>query len=193
MANIQLEFESLIIDRPKKRWKLYFVLVTEHPEENDKMVVGYVPQTGLEPFIRLKPRMDNRLDFETGDVGADGLQIMERTMPQDRSLMCRVFLRHSRKSTRNAGEFISTLQDELGDHVLGTAAELLGMTASWLIITKAALPLVGGAIKKIKDRDFGMLSLDEDFGSEFDNQEELDRHGKFSTGDAQLVWSWSVK
>lgn len=192
MSTILLEFEELEILRPKKRWKLYFVIIAEHPEDSDKMVLSYLPQ--LEPYFVLKPRADNKVFFEPeNSVGADGLFVIEREMPADRNIKVQVYLRHSRQATRNAGNFLKEIESELGDNAMGTITDILGTTSSWLVFAKAALPIVGSALKKVKDRDFGMLSMDERFGDEFENQEELDRQNTFSSGDARLVWSWSIK
>lgn len=195
MAEIQLEFEEIEILRPKKRWKLYFVIITEHPTDDDKMLMTYLPQRESgESFFRLKPNADNKIYFEPQNaVGADGLIALEREMPTDRSVRVRTYLRHSRKSTRNAGNFLKEMEEELGGDALGLVSEVLGVSGSWLTIAKKALPMIGAAMSKIKDRDFGVVSMDEEFGDEFENQEELDRQNNFSTGDAKIVWSWSVK
>ncbi|MEQ8908136.1 MAG: hypothetical protein RIC95_03010 [Vicingaceae bacterium] len=195
MAVIQLELEQLKILRAKKRWKLYFVVVTEHPEEEDKMVMTYIPQpqTG-ESFFRVKPNAENQLFFEPqGAVGADGLIVKEREMPEDRSVKVRMYLRHSRRSTRNAGNFLKDMEKELGGDALGLVSDILGSTGTWLVIAKKAMPMIGNALSKVKDRDFGAVVMDEEFGAEFENQEELDRENKFTSGDANIVWSWAVK
>ena len=192
MNTIQLEFEELEILRPKKRWKLYFVIVAEHPDDADKMVLTYLPQ--IEPFFQLKPRADNKLYFEPKDAqGADGLFVLERKMPHERILRARVYLRHSRKSLRNAGNFLKEIEKELGGDALGLISDILGTTGNWLVISRKALPMIGSVLNKVKDRDFGVVTMDEEFGPEFETQEELDRTNNFSTGDAKIVWTWSVK
>ena len=44
MTRVRLEIDEVQIHRPKKRWKLYFVIVAEHPTEKDKMIVSTLPQ-----------------------------------------------------------------------------------------------------------------------------------------------------
>ncbi|GET24891.1 hypothetical protein NT017_12200 [Prolixibacter sp. NT017] len=191
MAKIKLEFEKLTILRPKERWQLYFVIVAEHPEDNDKMVLTTTP----EPYIRLTPRQKNVLNFvpEATDDGADGLFILERDMPEDRRIKVRVYLRHCRKHTRSAGEMLQQVKGQLGKHAFDIVGDMLGAGAlPWLVISKEALPLIGGILRSIKDRDFGFVSMDEEFDEEFETQTELDRMNNFSTGDARIVWSWSV-
>lgn len=99
MANILLEFEQLNILVKKKIWKLYFIVVAEHPTDPDKMVISTIPAAGQDYF----------------------------------------------------------------------------------------------RLKKMKDRDFGYLVMDEEFGSEFDGKKELDRTNFFTTHQARLRWSWRIK
>ena len=191
MAKIKLEFEKLTILRPKERWQLYFVIVAEHPEGHDKMVLTTTP----EPYIRLTPRQKNVLNFvpEASDDGADGLFVLEREMPKDRRIKVRVYLRHCRKHTRNAGEMLQLVKGQLGKHAFDIVGDMLGTGAlPWLVISKEAMPLIGGILRSIQDRDFGFVSMDEEFDKEFETQTELDRMNNFSTGDARIVWSWSV-
>ena len=45
MTRVRLEIDEVQIHRPKKRWKLYFLVVTDHPTEEDKMIITTL-QTG---------------------------------------------------------------------------------------------------------------------------------------------------
>jgi len=191
METIKLEFEELQILRPKKRWKIYFVVVTEHPDDRDKMLISSFP----EPHISMKRQQANIVYFEPqiGDDGADGLFVIEREMPEDRTLKVRVYLRHSRQKLRDAGKLLQDIKGELGTDAFEIAENILGTTNPWLVVAKKALPLIGGILSKIKDRDFGFVNMDEEFGPEFESQTELDRENTVSTGQARIVWSWSVK
>lgn len=189
-SKIQLEFNNLEILRPKKRWRLYFVVVAQHPTDPDKMVVTTLPSDGSS-YIQLKPSADNKIDFEPEGVGTDGLFVLETNMPEDKIMKVRVFLRHSRKRTRDAGSILSDLETGLGGEAMGIVSDILGSTNQWLQISKKAVTLLGGVLQKIKDRDFGMVNMDEEFGSEFEHQTELDRENDFSTGQAKITWSWS--
>ena len=40
---VRLELNQLNIDRPKKRWDIYFVVVAEHPTDTEKMVLATLP------------------------------------------------------------------------------------------------------------------------------------------------------
>ncbi len=191
MAKIKLEFEKLTIHRPKERWKLYFVIVAEHPTEADKMVITTIPQSDI---IRLKPSQGNEINFEPKGDDTDGLFVIERDMPADRRVSVRVYLRHSRKNMRNTGDLLAEIQHELGSEAFGIVTDVLGLVdAPWLVVSKYALGSIGKILRKIKDRDFGFVSMDEEFGDEFENQTELDRENTFSTGEASIVWSWSAE
>lgn len=43
MTRVRLELNRLKINRPKKRWRIYFVVVAEHPDDADKMVLTVIP------------------------------------------------------------------------------------------------------------------------------------------------------
>jgi len=191
MTKIKLEFEKLSIHRPKERWKLYFVIVAEHPTDAEKMVVTTLPESEI---MRLKPSQGNVLHFEPKGEAADGMFIIERDMPADRRMSVRVYLRHSRKSVRTTGEILGEIEKEMGSDAFGTVTNLLGVTGSpWLVVSKYAMGAIGKVLRRIKDRDFGFVSMDEEFGDEFENQTELDRENTFSTGEASIVWSWSTE
>jgi len=194
MSTIRLEFEKLEILRKKRKWKLYIIIVAEHPTESDKMVLTTIPAAG-ENFFRLKRNSENVVDFEpqSTDSGVDGLFVLEREMPVDRTVRVRAFLKHSRKSTRGIGDIFKEIEGGLGSNVLGTVTNILGSSSPWLMIAKTAISLVGEVLSKINDRDFGYLSMDEEFGPEFEGKRELDRTNTFTTGDAKLRWSWRVK
>lgn len=192
MSIVRLEFEELEILRRKKRWNIYFIIVTEHPEEPDKMVISTMP-TG-ENTIRIKPSANNIVSFDSDvdDPDSNGLFVLERKMPEDRSLRVRVYLRHSRKPLRNLGDIIKDVQSGFGGQAMDIVTNLFGTTAPWLVVAKQAFPLLGSILSNIKDKDFGFLSMDEHFGQEFESQTELDDTNKFSTGEAEMTWSWSI-
>ncbi|NLR92197.1 MULTISPECIES: hypothetical protein [Flammeovirga] len=190
---ILLEFEELEILRSKKRWKLYFVVMAEHPTEKDKWIMTTIPNEN-HGLIELKPNAENKVYFEPQNaIGANGLFVLDRDMPRNRRLKVRVFLRHSRDNIRNAGKLLTDVENALGDEAYGQVTNLLGRSNPWLVIGQEAVQKVGAILSNIKDRDFGMITMDEEFGPEFENQSELDRENKFSTGDARLVWSWATR
>ncbi len=190
MADIILEFEKLEILKPRERWKLYFIIVSDHPGDPDKMLVGNIPSE----YIRLKPKEDNVISFTPeGDDGADGLFVMECPLPASGRIKVRAFLRHSRQAARNVGKFMKDMKKELGDDAMDIITDALGTTSPWLVIAKKALPLVGNILGKIKDRDMGFINLDENFGPEFKKNKKLKRFNRFSTGEAKLTWQWSVQ
>lgn len=188
MATVRLEFESLEIHQPKERWQLYFVLLTEHPTDNDKMVMRVFP----DPTIRLTPLAGNVVKFEPEGPATNGYIILERELPADSTVRAQVFLRHSRVWVRDIGDVMKEIKTELGDNVLGQLADIFNIAGPWVVIAKSAFGIVGDILRKVKDKDFGFISLDQHFTEEFMDNVELDRKNHFSTHQASLVWTWSV-
>ncbi|GGI58491.1 hypothetical protein [Winogradskyella haliclonae] len=188
MTKVRLEFDEIKIYRPKKRWKLYFIVLAEHPTEKDKWIVSTIPQ---KPF-KLSKRHENSYQFDTDQEGSEGLFVLSRNLPKDRELNVHVYLRHTRKSLRDFGEILKDIEKGVGKDAFGIVEDIVGTTATpWLKVAKKAVPLIGKLISKIPDRDFGFLSAFERFGEEFEDEYEIDREKDF-TGDASLVYSWSL-
>ncbi|OEJ98465.1 hypothetical protein A8C32_04425 [Flavivirga aquatica] len=188
MTRVRLEIDEVQIHRPKKRWKLYFVILAEHPTDKDKMIMTTLPQ---EPF-KLSKRHDNSFQFDTDEIGSEGLFILSRELPKNRELNVHIYLRHTRRSARNLGEILQDVKNEIGEGAFDIITDIVGTTTvPWLVIAKKAIPLVGKILLKVPDRDFGFLSAFERFGNEFEDTYEIDRKKDFS-GDASLVYSWSI-
>jgi hypothetical protein len=187
MSNtVTLELNSLFIDRPKERWKIYFVIIAEHPTDNDKMVLSVVPNDPMP----VRPGQNNKIDFGGDKPGEEGLLLLRRKMPESRDLNVHCYVRHSRSDVRDIGAILSDIEKGIGKDAIGLLSNILGTTNPWLAITKKALPIVGKVLSKIKDREMGFISMYERFGPEFEEQEEIDiqRTGGFST----VVYSWSI-
>lgn len=188
MSKVRLEIDGIRIYRPKKNWKLYFVIIADHPTEVDKMMVTTIPQ---KPF-KLSKRHDNEYFFDTDQPGSEGLYILSREMPKNRELNVHIYLRHTRKSQRDLGEILKDIETGIAGDAFGIVSNIVGTaTVPWLIISKKAISLVGQILEEIPDRDFGFISAFERFGSEFETQTEIDREKEF-TGDASLIYSWSL-
>lgn len=189
MKAIRLEFSKLQILKDKERWRLYFIIATEHPQENDKMIITTFP----DPYIRLKPNQDNLISFEPeGNAGTEGLTVLERELPADQRIKVHVYLRHSRKHTRDLGESLRDLKTTLGGDAFEIVDELLGTTVPWLVVAKKALPLIGTALSKIADKDMGFVSMDEAFDKAPSPVPVLERANNFSTGEAKIWWKWKI-
>lgn len=184
---IRLEINQLTIDRPKKRWQLYFVVVAEHPSDPDKMVVTTIP---TDP-IKVTPNQENNIHFDDDGPGSEGLFLLQRNMPPGKELNVHLYVRHSRSGLRNAANALQDIAKELGIDALGQTENILGTTATWLEITKKALPHIGKALARIPDRDMGFISMFERFGDEFLADGEIDRRktGCFCT----IVYSWAIE
>ncbi len=188
MTRVLLEIDEVKIYRPRKRWHLYFVVVADHPTENDKMIVATLPQ---EPFL-LTSRHNNEYQFDTNQQGSEGLFVLSREMPKDREINVQFYLRHSRKATRDLGEILNDIKTGIGGGALGIVTDIVGTTGiPWLVIAKKSISLIGKILEKIPDKDFGFLSAFERFGPEFESQTDIDREKDF-TGDASLVYSWTL-
>ena len=137
MTRVRLEIDEVQIHRPKKRWKLYFLVVTDHPTEDDKMIITTLPH---EPF-KLSRRHDNSFQFDTDDAGSDGLFVLSRTLPADRELNVHIYLRHTRKATRDLGEILQDVEQGIGGDAFGMVTDVVGTsTLPWLVVAKKAVP-----------------------------------------------------
>ncbi|MDG1315154.1 MAG: hypothetical protein P8P29_06500, partial [Flavobacteriaceae bacterium] len=88
--------------------------------------------------------------------------------------------------------FFKDVEEGIGGDAFGMVTDVVGTTTlPWLVVAKKAIPMIGKILSRIKDRDFGFLSAFERFGPEFEDTYEIDRKKEF-TGDASLVYSWSV-
>jgi hypothetical protein len=63
MPNIRLELEKLDILVKRRKWKLYFLIVAEHPDEPDKMVLTTIPSMGQDYFQLKKQANKQFLQF----------------------------------------------------------------------------------------------------------------------------------
>ena len=72
MTKVRLEIDEVKIYRPRERWMLYFVVMTEHPKDRDKMILTTLPQ---QPF-KLSKRHENTYQFDTNEEGSEGLFIL---------------------------------------------------------------------------------------------------------------------
>ncbi|PJE41688.1 MAG: hypothetical protein CUR32_07570 [Flavobacterium sp.] len=184
---IRLEINQLTIDRPKKRWQLYFVVVAEHPSDPDKMVVTTIP---TDP-IKVTPNQENNIHFDDDTPGSEGLLLLQRSMPPGKELNVHFYVRHSRSDVRNAANALQDIAKELGIDALGPTENILGTNITWLEITKKALPHIGKALARIPDRDMGFISMFERFGDEFLADGEIDR--KKTGGFCTIVYSWAIE
>jgi hypothetical protein len=189
-TRVRLEIDEIRIHREKKRWNLYFIVVADHPSDKDRKIVSIIPHE----TIKLSPAQGNSYVFDSGP-GSEGLYILSQEMPIHRELNAHIYLRHSRQSARNFGEILVELTNLLKTDA-GAVIEknLIGVAnVPWVSIAKTAIETLGQILAKIPDRDMGFLSVFERFGNEFEIQTEIDRHKFFTTGDASLVYSWSVE
>lgn len=187
MTRIRLEIDHLQIHRPKKRWKLYFVVAAEHPTDSSQMVISIIPENP----ILVVPGQNNQVAFEAAGPGANGLFILSREMPPNRELNTHVYILHSRRSVNEIGKVLKDIESGIGGGAMGFLSNILGTTNPWLAIARQALPLVGQILEKIPDRNMGFITMFERFGPEFENEVEIDRESR--GGHITMVHSWAVE
>ncbi len=189
MDNIRLELNYLDLERNKKSWKIYFVLATEMPDDPGRMAITVIPDG--DP-IRVKKPADNFISFVPEGDETEGLFILERLMPDDYSVKARLWVMHSRKSVRSAGDVLNEISGFLGGDGGSEVMQLLGGTNLWLTLGIKGIGIVGSALKKMKDRPMGWVNMDEHFNPDGEEDQELERKNKLSTGFGDIGWSWIV-
>ncbi len=185
MTRVRLELNQLRIHRPKVRWRLYFVVVADHPEEAGQVLVSVIPTSP----ILVAPDQKNEVNFEPAGKGTEGLLLLSRKMPTSRELNVHFHVMHSRRSTRDIGTVLNDIKSATGKKALGMV-EALGVTTPWLRIAREGLPLVGKVLSTIPDRNLGFISMFERFGAEFEQETEIDREVR--GGHVTAVYSWSL-
>lgn len=191
VKRIDLQLLELDIHRIKRSWNLYFVVATEDPAAPERMLVTALP----EHHVRFTFSTRNHYRFVPTGVGGDGLQVLERTMPADRSIRTRLWLRHSRSRVRGAGAVLDDLVSAVGFDAVRSVAGALGGLHPWLSVVSDVVGGVRGlssVLESLPDRDLGMASLDEVFGPEADQPGRLVRRVPLSSGQASLCWAWTV-
>ena len=120
-------------------------------------------------------------------------------MPQDDSVIARLWVVQSREKARNAGKILSeigdTLSTEDGKSLTNTAVKLIGAANPWIAIGTGILGLggiVGGFLNKSKDKKMGFVNLDESFTPEEIDLGELDRSNTISSF-GTLSWTWVIE
>lgn len=185
MTRIRLELNQLRIHRPKVRWKLYFVVVADHPSEANQLLVSIVPGSP----VLVAPDQNNIVNFEPAGEGAEGLLLLSRDLPGSRELNVHFHVMHSRRTARDIGSVLKKIQTAAGKKALGMVKSL-GVASPWLRIVREGLPLVGQTLSAIPDRNMGFISMFERFGPEFEQQVEVDRESR--GGHVTAVYTWSV-
>lgn len=186
MTRVRLELNQLRVFRPKTRWKIYFVVVADHPERTGEVLVSVVPSSPI-PVV---PDQHNVVNFEPTGKGTEGLLLLSRKMPSSRELNVHFYVMHSRRAARDIGTVLKEIKSHAGKNAMGIV-ESLGVPSPWLRLAREALPLVGSAIQSIPDRNLGFVSMFERFGPEFEQQVEVDRESR--GGHVATIYTWSIE
>lgn len=186
MTRVRLELNRLQIHRPKERWRLYFVLVADHPSAPDQVAVTVIPS---EPIL-VVPDQKNVVHFEPSGANAEGLLLIARDLPDNRELNVHFHVMHSRRSARDIGTVLHRVGELAGPGMLGKEMELLGLASPWLRLSRNSLHVIGQALSALPDRNMGFVSLFERFGPEFEQETEIDREVR--GGHVSVVYTWCV-
>lgn len=187
MTRVRLELNQLRIHRPKERWRLYFVVVADHPEHPDQVWTTVIPSTP----VLVVPGQQNTVNFEPTGEGTEGMLLLSTELPSTRELNVHFYVMHSRRAAREIGAILRQIKEDAGKDALGTVKAALGVTSPWLKITREGLPLIGKALAKLPDRQLGFVSMFERFGPEFGQQMEVDRESR--GGHITVVYTWSAE
>ena len=172
----------------KKRWDLYFIIATEHPDKPDEMVITVLP---TENTIPVRKSSGNLIEFRPEGTGADGLSVLERAIPSDRSVKARLWLMHSRKRLRRTGDILSEISQSKQVKTAAEALLSLGNISPWIALTMTTLDGVGRFLARGDDRKMGWVSLDEYFEPEWKKGSRA-RENRLSTGFVTVSWSWII-
>ena len=194
---ILLEIDSLKMLRHRRRWNLYFLVATGDPEDTSKMAITTLSGFDANNPITLRPPAHNEIHFAPeNQAGASGLIAMQRAMPADYSVQCRLWLMQTRSEIVEVGHILKSISTYLeGSEVIQDVEKLMGVANQWVFAGKAINKGIGGvseAISKLKDRNLGFINMDEHFGPEILKTGEIDLHNTLSSGYAELSWTWSV-
>jgi len=193
MESVRLSLNTLEILKKRESWNLYIILVTELPDDPAQMAISIHPSYGL---MKLTKHSDNLIEFVPDGNGTEGMFLLEREMPEDGSVRAGIFLMQSKKRMRNVGDLLQDLIEILPEDTTKMGAiNSLGSLNPWLMTKPLnAIPISGIAkiLSKLKDRELGFISLDENFGDEFKTKPSQERSGKLYSGIAELTWTWNV-
>ncbi len=190
ILNIRLELDALRILRKRERWKIYFLVATELPDNPEHTAVARFPSGAP---IQLTRKSDNDLQFAPKGPNTEGMFLLERPMPTDGTLRVGMYVMQERDGLRKAGNVMDEIGEAADGKVVSTAAKVLGAAAPWLVIGGLAakgLAGVGELLAKSKDRQLGYISMDEAFAEDFKNATEVPRSAKLYSGNAEVDWSW---
>ncbi|MGQ8336281.1 hypothetical protein ACUNWD_06985 [Sunxiuqinia sp. A32] len=186
MKQVRLELDSIEMLTKRDRWNLYFIIYTTHPEDSSKSLVAMLPKAGT---IQLTNKSEDIYRFRPKQNGSDGLKVFQSKLPDNNSVSIRLSLMQSRKKLRNTFEYISELKGKLDID----GSKILKLTnIEWLVID-SSIDIVADALSKMKDRNLGFISMDEEFEDEFFENPNQERSGVVSTGKARLRWTWELK
>lgn len=182
MKQIRLELNSIEVLKNREHWNLYFIIATEHPDNPEKTVILIKPEND---FIAFRNKTDNFCSFKPEGDHTEGMFLLERKLPADRSIEVLFTLMHSRASARKFAEKLDAVKEAIGSS--GSAIkEVIGFSRPELLVINKAIGVVGNILEEVNDRNLGLVSMSE----EFEDVGIQDRAQKLSSGNAEISWTW---
>ncbi len=181
MKQIRLELNSIEVLKNREHWNLYFIIATGHPDNPEKTVILIKPEND---FIAFRNKTDNFYSFIPEGENTEGMFLLERKLPADRSIEVLFTLMHSRASARKFGERINEVIEAIGSS--GSIKEVIGFSRPELLVINKAIGVVGNILEEVNDRNLGLVSMSE----EFEDVGIQDRKQKLSSGNAEISWTW---
>ena len=188
MFRIRLEINSIELDRVKRHWNLYFVFYTEHPDHPDQNVIAVIPRDRM---INFRRPTDNTYSFRPEGKHTEGLFVLERDMPEDRSVKARLWVMHSHEAMHSIAEIMGEVNGMFGGKGVREVVRALGGDL-WLTMGRTAAEIGEKFLRAMDDRSLGFVSMDEHFSPVEIKSGELQRNNKLTTGFAEISWSWKI-
>lgn len=192
-----LEIDYLKINRHRHNWNLYFVAATGDPSDSTKLAVTTIGGFDAKHPIKLRKGSGNQIHFQPeGDADGSGLILFQSAMPADYSVQMRLWLMQTHSFSRTLGTALSDIGQYISSNDgVQTLESNAGIPSKWLFAGKAANQGIGGigkALSQISDRNMGFVNMDEHFDAAILKDGDRDYHNNFSTGFAEIGWTWKV-
>lgn len=164
----------------KKRYRLYFIAITENPDDNKDLLLAVFPNIP----IYIGNKSGKTLSFLPSGADPSGLTVFEPAMPEDRHIKMRLYFYSSRDKTRDFFSFTTTLLKKLK----APLKVFLSGNVIWYSIAREALQIISEHLEAIEDKEHGMISLDEHFDTS--TLPIITRTNVTSTKEFALEWRW---
>lgn len=187
---ITLSLNSLEVKDKKKHWHLYFTVITNHPTDASKLLVGVFPANGEE--IQLKPESNNQYSFvPQGGKAGDGIELLSLTNPSILEMDVQLYVKNKGELARSV-DLISELTKGLNAQAFEVLPGFLGKVANWVSMEASALGQVIKVIEGLPDRSMGMIDMGQNL-SALNSSDALKTYSNVTTtGEVEFNWTWQL-